>query len=158
MGIVSVSAVTMLYLVGRVFDDALGAGASESFGGLRGAAASKGGPLLHWLDAGYAAARRAAEARGVSVRFAVPVLLFLALFTKNLFSYFSEFELNGIGVAMVRDLRREAYGRLLHQSTRFHFRGSDGDLIRPMDSGAWQIPPAFRRYPARLRQGAPSRP
>jgi hypothetical protein len=74
MGIVSVSAVAMLYLVGRVFDDALGAGAAESFGGLRGAAASKSGPLLHWLDAGYAAARRAAEARGISVRFAVNLI------------------------------------------------------------------------------------
>jgi subfamily B ATP-binding cassette protein MsbA len=153
MGIVSVSAVAMLYLVGRVFDDALGAGAAESFGGLRGAAVSKGGLLLRWLDAGYSAARRAAEARGISVRFAVPVLLFIALFTKNLFSYFSEFELNGIGVAMVRDLRRDAYGRLLHQSTRFYSQGSTGDLMSRMLSDVEQIQHAFGHNLTDLVQG-----
>jgi subfamily B ATP-binding cassette protein MsbA len=153
MGIVSLSAVAMLYLVGRVFDDTLGPGATESFGGLRGAAASKSGPLLRWLDAGYAAARRAAEARGISVRFAVPVLLFIALFTKNLFSYFSEFELNGIGVAMVRDLRRDAYDRLLHQSTRFYSQGSTGDLMSRMLSDVEQIQHAFGHNLTDLVQG-----
>jgi len=153
MGIVSLSAVAMLYLVGRVFDDALGPGAAESFGGLRGAAASKSGPLLRWLDTGYAAARREAEARGISVRFAVPVLLFIALFTKNLFSYFSEFELNGIGVAMVRDLRRDAYDRLLHQSTRFYSQGSTGDLMSRMLSDVEQIQHAFGHNLTDLVQG-----
>ena len=153
MAIVSLSAVAMLYLVGRVFDDALGAGAAESFGGLRGAAASKSGPLLRWLDEGYAAARRAAEARGISVRFAVPVLLFVALFSKSLFSYFSEFELNGIGVAMVRDLRRDAYRRLLYQSTRFYSQGSTGDLMSRMLSDVEQIQHAFGHNLTDLVQG-----
>jgi subfamily B ATP-binding cassette protein MsbA len=154
MAIVSVSAVAMLYLVGRVFDDALGAGAAESFGGLRAAAASKSGPLLRWLDEGYAAARRAAEARGVSVRYAVPVLLFVALFSKSLFSYLSEFELNGIGVAMVRDLRRDAYRRLLHQSTRFYSQGSTGDLMSRMLSDVEQIQHAFGHNLTDLVQGS----
>ena len=154
MAIVSLSAVAMLYLVGRVFDDALGPGAAESFGGLRGAAASKSGPLLRWLDEGYAAARRAAEARGISVRFAVPVLLFVALFSKSLFSYFSEFELNGIGVAMVRDLRRDAYRRLLYQSTRFYSQGSTGDLMSRMLSDVEQIQHAFGHNLTDLVQGS----
>ncbi|HLN56938.1 MAG TPA: ABC transporter ATP-binding protein [Thermoanaerobaculia bacterium] len=153
MAIVSLSAVAMLYLVGRVFDDALGAGTAESFGALRGAAASKSGPLLRWLDEGYAAARRAAEARGISVRFAVPVLLFVALFSKSLFSYFSEFELNGIGVAMVRDLRRDAYRRLLYQSTRFYSQGSTGDLMSRMLSDVEQIQHAFGHNLTDLVQG-----
>ena len=153
MAIVSLSAVAMLYLVGRVFDDALGPGAARSFSGLRGAAASKSGPLLRWLDEGYAAARRAAEARGISVRYAVPVLLFVALFSKNLFSYLSEFELNGIGVAMVRDLRREAYRRLLHQSTRFYSQGSTGDLMSRMLSDVEQIQHAFGHNLTDLVQG-----
>jgi len=154
MAIVSLSAVAMLYLVGRVFDDALGPGAAESFGGLRGAAASKSGPLLRWLDEGYAAARRAAEAGGISVRFAVPVLLFIALFTKNLFSYFSEFELNGIGVAMVRDLRRDTYERLLYQSTRFYSQGSTGDWMSRMLSDVEQIQHAFGHNLTDLVQGS----
>ena len=152
MAVVSVSAVVMLYLVGRVFDDALGAGAAESLTGLRGAAA-KGGPLLRALDAGYAAARRAAEQAGVSVRFAVPVLLLAALLAKNLFSYFSEFELNGIGVAMVRDLRKDAYRGLLHQSTRFYNRGSTGDLMSRMLSDVEQIQHAFGHNLTDLVQG-----
>jgi len=154
MAIVSLSAVAMLYLVGRVFDDALGPGAAESFGGLRGAAASRGGPLLRWLDEGYAAARQAAEARGISVRYAVPVLLFIALFSKSLFSYFSEFELNGIGVAMVRDLRRDAYRRLLYQSTRFYSQGSTGDLMSRMLSDVEQIQHAFGHNLTDLVQGS----
>jgi len=153
MAIVSLSAVAMLYLVGRVFDDALGPGAAESFGGLRGAAASRSGPLLRWLDEGYAAARQAAEARGISVRYAVPVLLFIALFSKSLFSYFSEFELNGIGVAMVRDLRRDAYRRLLFQSTRFYSQGSTGDLMSRMLSDVEQIQFAFGHNLTDLVQG-----
>ncbi len=153
MAIVSLSAVAMLYLVGRVFDDALGPGAAESFGGLRGAAASRSGPLLRWLDEGYAAARQAAEARGISLRYAVPVLLFIALFSKSLFSYFSEFELNGIGVAMVRDLRRDAYRRLLSQSTRFYSQGSTGDLMSRMLSDVEQIQHAFGHNLTDLVQG-----
>ena len=153
MAIVSLSAVTMLYLVGRVFDDTLGQGAAESFSGLRGAAASRSGPLLRLLDQGYAAARQAAEAQGISVRYAVPALLFLALLLKSLFSYFSEFELNGIGVAMVRDLRRDAYRRLLHQSTRFYSLGSTGDLMSRMLSDVEQIQHAFGHNLTDLVQG-----
>ncbi len=153
MAIVSVSAVAMLYLVGRVFDDALGPGAAASLGGLRGAAASKSGPLLRWLDEGYAAARAAAQARGISVRYAVPVLLFIALFSKSLFSYLSEFELNGIGVSMVRDLRRDAYRSLLHQSTRFYSQGSTGDLMSRMLSDVEQVQFAFGHNLTDLVQG-----
>jgi ABC-type multidrug transport system fused ATPase/permease subunit len=120
---------------------------------LRGTAASKSGPLLQWLDAGYASARRFAEAVGVSVRFAIPVLLFAALLAKNLFTYISEFELNGIGVAMVRDLRRDAYARLLQQSTRFYSQGSTGDLMSRMLSDVEQIQHAFGHNLTDLVQG-----
>ena len=154
MAIVSISAIAMLYLVGRVFDDALGPGAAASISGLRGAAASKSGVVLRWLDEGYASARRLAEAWGVSVRFAIPVLLFAALLAKNLFTYISEFELNGIGVAMVRDLRRDAYARLLRQSTRFYSRGSTGDLMSRMLSDVEQIQHAFGHNLTDLVQGA----
>ncbi len=154
MAVVSLSAVAMLYLVGKVFDDALGPGASASFGNLPGPAASKSALLLRGLDAGYAAARRAAAARGVSLRFAVPFLLLAALFAKNLFSYFSEFELNGIGVAMVRDLRRDAYDRLLYQSTRFYSQESSGDLMSRMLSDVEQIQHAFGHNLTDLVQGS----
>jgi subfamily B ATP-binding cassette protein MsbA len=154
MAVVALSAVAMLFLVGKVFDDVLGRGAAVSFGGLSNPAASKSALLLRWLDAGYAAARQAAAARGVSPRLAVPFLLFAALFAKNLFSYFSEFELNGIGVAMVRDLRRDAYGRLLYQSTRFYSQESSGDLMSRMLSDVEQIQHAFGHNLTDLVQGS----
>ena len=152
MAIVSISAVVMLYLIGKVIDDALGAGASRSLPGFN-APASRAGPLLTWLDGAYAAARQAAEARGIPVRFAVPLLLLLALLSKNIFSYLSEFELNGIGVAMVRDLRRDAYRSLLRQSARFYSRGSTGDLMSRMLSDVEQIQHAFGHNLTDLVQG-----
>jgi subfamily B ATP-binding cassette protein MsbA len=153
MAIVAISAVAMLYLIGKVIDDAFGAGAAAALPGFRGATTSKAGPLLRWLDEGYSAARQAAQARGIPVRFAVPLLLLCALLAKNVFSYLSEFELNGIGVAIVRDLRRDAYRSLLNQSTRFYSQGSTGDLMSRMLSDVEQIQHAFGHNLTDLVQG-----
>src|SRR5262249_20370697 len=84
-------------------------------------------------------ARRA----GLDVRWAVPLLLFLALLTKNAFGYVSELELNTIGLAMVRDLRRDAYRKLLDQSSRYYAEVSTGDLISRMLSDVEMIQSAF---------------
>ena len=153
MGIVSLSTVVMLFLLGKVIDDALGAGTAQNLSGFSRAASTKAAPLLRWLDEGYLAARAWAASRGLSVRFAAPLLLLLALVTKNLFSYVSEFELNGIGVAMVRDLRRDAYGRLLSQSTRFYSEASTGDLLSRMLSDVEQIQTVFGHNLTDLLQG-----
>jgi len=153
MGIVSVSTVAMLFFFGKVIDDALGAGATQSLAGLPSAATARAAPLLRWLDEAYAAGRTFAENRGISVRFGAPLLLLLALVAKNLFSYLSEFELNGIGVAMVRDLRRDAYDRLLGQSTRFYTQASTGDLLSRMLSDVEQIQTTFGHNLTDLVQG-----
>ena len=75
--------------------------------------------------------------RGDSVRLAVPLLLLAALLSKNVFSYFSEFAFNGIGLAMVRDLRRDAYRTLLYQSTRFYSQSSTGRPDERACSPTW---------------------
>ncbi|MGH9316654.1 MAG: ABC transporter ATP-binding protein [Thermoanaerobaculia bacterium] len=153
MGIVSLSTVAMLFLIGKVVDDALGAGTAASLSGLRGGAGAKTAPLLRWLDTGYAAARQAAESHGVDVRAAVVLLLLLSLVSKNVLSYFSEFELNAIGVSMVRDLRRDTYGKLLRQSARFYSKASTGDLMSRMLSDVEQIQIAFGNNLTDLVQG-----
>jgi subfamily B ATP-binding cassette protein MsbA len=153
MVIVSASTVAMLFLVGKVIDDALGAGSAQQLSGLGHTGSSRAAPLLKALDAAYASARAAAESRGVSVRFAAPVLLFLALVLKNLFSFISEAELNGIGVAMVRDLRRDAYDRLLRQSARVYAETPTGDLLSRMLADVEQVQTAFGHNLTDLVQG-----
>ena len=152
MIVVAISTVAMLFLVAKVIDDALGAGTSARLMSNSPGTGARG-TLLRWLDAFYGSARAAAEARGVPVRFAVPLLLLLALVSKNVFSYLSEFELNGIGVAMVRDLRRQAYDKLLGQSTRFYSQASTGDLMSRMLSDVEQIQSAFGHQLTDLVQG-----
>jgi len=154
MAIVSLSTVAMIFLLAKVIDDALGAGTAQSVAGMPRAASPKAGPLLAWLNHAYVTARAAADAHGIPVRIAVPMLLLVALLAKNVFSYFSEFELNGIGVAMVRDLRRGAYDRLLAQSTRFYSEASSGDLMSRMLSDVEQVQTAFGHNLTDLVQGA----
>ncbi|HYK43480.1 MAG TPA: ABC transporter ATP-binding protein [Thermoanaerobaculia bacterium] len=154
MVVVSVSTVAMLFLLAKVIDDTLGPGASGRLMGQgTGPAAGARGTLLKMLEGIYGTARAAAEARGVPIRLAVPLLMLLSLISKNVFSYLSEFELNGIGVAMVRDLRRQAYEKLLRQSTSFYTRTPSGDLMSRMLSDVEQIQTAFGHQLADLVQG-----
>jgi subfamily B ATP-binding cassette protein MsbA len=144
MAVVAVSTVVLLFLLLKVVDEVLGAGASAGMAGLgRTGAAASAQPVLRELDRWYAAGRDAAKAAGLDVRWAVPGLLFLALLTKNVFSYVSELELNTIGLAMVRDLRRDAYRKLLDQSSRFYSEVSTGDLMSRMLSDVEMIQSAF---------------
>lgn len=152
MVVVSLSTVAMLFLLAKVIDDALGAGSAARLTGFSAGTGARA-ILLRSLDAFYTSARTAAEAHGVPVRYAVPLLLLLALVSKNVFSYLSEFELNGIGVAMVRDLRRDAYAKLLNQSTRFYTEASTGDLMSRMLSDVEQIQTAFGHQLTDLVQG-----
>ena len=144
MVVVAISTVAFLFLVLKVVDEVLGAGASAGMPGLRSTAATQtGGALVRALERWYEGGRHALSAVGLGVRWAVPLLLFLALLSKNVFSYLSEFELNTIGLAMVRDLRREAYRKLLDQSSRFYAHVSTGDLISRMLSDVEMIQSAF---------------
>jgi ATP-binding cassette, subfamily B, bacterial MsbA len=142
MAIVALSTVALLFLLQKVVDDTLGRGVAASLPGL-GAAGGRAAPVLATLDRWYAAALRAAVSAGIGIRWAVPLLLFLALLAKNFFSYVSEVELNTIGLAMVRDLRRDAYRKLLEQSSSFYSRVSTGDLISRMLSDVELIQSAF---------------
>jgi subfamily B ATP-binding cassette protein MsbA len=153
MAIVSLSTVLLLFLLTKIIDDVLGSGAASAFSGL-GRAPARAGPFVRWLDSIYTSARAAAQGAGIPVRFAVPILLLLALVSKNVFSYFSEFAFNGIGLSMVRDLRRDAYGRLLTQSASFYSRSTTGDLLARLLSDVELIQSAFGTRLADFVQGA----
>jgi subfamily B ATP-binding cassette protein MsbA len=92
-------------------------------------------------------------AAGLGPRFAVPILLLAALVVRNVFAYLSEFALNSIGLAMVRDLRRDAYRALLDQSSRFSAETSSGDLMSRILTDAEQIQVAFGSRLADFVQG-----
>ena len=153
MGVVAMATVSLLFLLQQVIDDVLGAGASQALPGLTPSGASETAPLLRWLETGYDAAVRAAGSAGIGARFAIPLLLLAALLVKNIFAYLSEFALNSIGLAMVRDLRRDAYASLLGQSTRFSSERSSGDLMTRLLADAEQIQTAFGSRMADFVQG-----
>jgi ATP-binding cassette, subfamily B, bacterial MsbA len=154
MAIVSLATVSLLFLLKKVIDDVLGAGAASALPGVRAAEASdRMAPLLRWLESAYAATRQAAAAAGFDPRYAVPLLLLAALLVKNVFAYLSEFALNSIGLAMVRDLRADAYRSLLDQSTRYSMERSSGDLLTRLLSDAEQIQSAFGSRMADFVQG-----
>ncbi len=154
MAVVSLSTVAMLFLLTKVIDDVLGSGAAAAIPGLGSGVPARAGTFVRWLDSGYAAVRSAAEGAGVPVRLAVPLLLLAALVSKNVFSYFSEFAFNGIGLSMVRDLRRDAYGKLLSQSASFYSRSTTGDLLARLLSDVELIQSAFGTRLADFVQGA----
>ncbi len=154
MAVVSVATVLLLFLLNKVIDDSLGAGAAGSLTGFKGAAAKRTAPVLQVLERGYARAIGTAAAAGIAERFAVPLMLLAALLVKNVLSYFSEFELNGIGLGMVRDLRHDAYERLIHQSSRFYTRSSTGDLMSRLLTDVEQVQFAFGSQLADFAQGA----
>ncbi|HEX4438771.1 MAG TPA: ABC transporter ATP-binding protein [Thermoanaerobaculia bacterium] len=154
MAAVSAATVAMLFLLKKVIDDVLGAGAASAIPGMRAAAESQRmAPVLRALESVYSVFASATSAVGLSTRFAVPLMLLAALLVKNVFAYLSEFALNSIGLAMVRDLREDAYGSILRQSTRFSTERSSGDLMSRLLSDAEQIQNAFGSRFADFVQG-----
>jgi subfamily B ATP-binding cassette protein MsbA len=153
MALVAAATVSLLFLLKKVIDDVLGAGAAGALAGLGPAASGRSAPLLALLERGYDAASAAASAVGLDTRWAVPLLLVASLLVKNVFAYFSEYALNAIGLGMVRDLRRDAYRAILDQSTRFSSETASGELMSRLLSDAEQIQSAFGSRLADFVQG-----
>jgi subfamily B ATP-binding cassette protein MsbA len=154
MGLVSAATVALLFLLKKIIDEVLGAGASSALAGLGPGASSRMAPLLAALEAGYATVRDGALAAGLGTRWAVPLLLVASLLVKNVFAYLSEYALNSIGLAMVRDLRGDAYRAILEQSTRYSSESSSGELMSRLLSDAEQIQSAFGSRLADFVQGS----
>ncbi len=154
MVLVSAATVALLFLLKKVIDEVLGAGAAGAIVGMGAGASSRMGPLLAALESAYAAGLDRGRAAGLDTRYAVPLLLVAALLVKNVFAFLSEFALNSIGLAMVRDLRQDAYRALLDQSTRYSSESSSGELMSRLLSDAEQIQSAFGSRLADFVQGS----
>jgi subfamily B ATP-binding cassette protein MsbA len=105
------------------------------------------------LDVLYASFKEILVSHGVPLWAAVPALLLAALIAKNVFSYLSEYEFNGVGLAMVRDLRADAYEHLVRQSARFYSATTTGDLMSRLLGDVELIQGAFGTRIADLFQG-----
>lgn len=155
MALVAVSTGALVFFFRSLFDDVLspagGTRPSDSLSGL-GARASHGAAMRK-LDVLYAVLKVALVARGIPLWAAVPALLLLALVAKNVFSYVSEYEFNGVGLSMVRDLRADAYDHLLRQSARFYSGATTGDLMSRLLGDVELIQGAFGTRIADLFQG-----
>ena len=154
MVLVSAATVALLFLLKKVIDEVLGAGAAGAIVGMGAGPSSRMGPLLAALESAYATGLDRGRAAGLDTRYAVPLLLVAALLVKNVFAYLSEFSLNSIGLAMVRDLRQDAYRALLDQSTRYSSESSSGELMSRLLSDAEQIQSAFGSRLADFVQGS----
>jgi subfamily B ATP-binding cassette protein MsbA len=121
---------------------------------MSGLSRSSHGAAMRALDAAYAVFKAGLVARGIPLWAAVPVLLLAALVAKNVFSYLSEYEFNGIGLSMVRDLRADAFDHLVRQSAGFYSRATTGDLMSRLLGDVELIQGAFGTRIADLFQGA----
>jgi subfamily B ATP-binding cassette protein MsbA len=156
MALVALSTGALVFLLKSLFDDVLtpagGArGSADVFSRFAGGARSHG--AMRWLDAAYSELMRSLSTRGLDLRIAVPLLLLFALVAKNVFSYLSEFAFNGVGLAMVRDLRADAYDRLVRQSAAFYSTATTGDLMSRLLGDVELIQGAFGTRIADLFQG-----
>ncbi|MGH9443094.1 MAG: ABC transporter ATP-binding protein [Thermoanaerobaculia bacterium] len=157
MALVALSTGALVFLFKSLFDDVLtppGAArgpAAELMG--RVPAGSRSHGAMRWLDLAYGHLKLVAVGRGLDLRIAVPLFLLLALVAKNAFSYLSEFAFNNVGLSMVRDLRADAYHRLLSQSSRFYSESTTGDLMSRLLGDVELIQGAFGTRIADLFQG-----
>jgi len=155
MVFVSLSTGALVFFFRSLFDDVLtpagGSRASESLPALAGRTAH--GAVMRRLDALYAGGKAAMVAQGIPLWAAIPALLLAALVAKNVFSYLSEYEFNGVGLSMVRDLRADAYDHLVRQSSRFYSAATTGDLMSRLLGDVELIQGAFGTRIADLFQG-----
>jgi subfamily B ATP-binding cassette protein MsbA len=160
MALVALSTGALVYFFRSLFDDVLAPGgprieatAKTPASNLGPGAARAQAGLLKRVDRLYDRLKAFLVRRGADLRVAIPLLLLASLVLKNLFSYLSEYAFNGVGLAMVRDLRGAAYARLLDQSSRFYSQATTGDLMSRLIGDVELIQGAFGTRIADLFQG-----
>ncbi|HET9793133.1 MAG TPA: ABC transporter ATP-binding protein [Thermoanaerobaculia bacterium] len=154
MVVVAMSTGALVFFFRSLFDDVLTpAGGTRPTEAVSPLARSSHGAVMRALDAAYGAFKAGLVARGIPLWAAVPALLLLALVLKNVFSYLSEYEFNGVGLSMVRDLRADAYDHLVRQSAGFYSRATTGDLMSRLLGDVELIQGAFGTRIADLFQG-----
>lgn len=131
------------YLFGPLFDQVLSPGqgaavkrelaADPAVAGigkaLAASEAARKTSVIRWLDDGLLRFQSAVGVTEKNKGVALPFLLLLVFFLKNVCAFAAEYRFNAVGLAFVRDVRRLVYERLLGQSGAFHAKHPSGDLI-----------------------------
>ncbi|MEO8216024.1 MAG: ABC transporter transmembrane domain-containing protein [Acidobacteriota bacterium] len=69
----------------------------------------------------------------------IPYLLLIIFAVRAFSSFFAEYAFQKVGLSTVRDLRNELYEAIIHQSHRFFYERSTGELVSRIVSDADQI-------------------
>ncbi|HEV8267955.1 MAG TPA: ABC transporter ATP-binding protein [Thermoanaerobaculia bacterium] len=131
------------YLFGPLFDQVLTPGtregiqkelstgdvAAKGVANVLGSSTVRKTPVIRALDDGFLKLQDAVGVTPKNRAVVLPLFLFAAFLLKNLCAFVAEYRFNAVGLAFVRDLRRQLYERLLAQSEAFHARHPSGDLI-----------------------------
>jgi ATP-binding cassette, subfamily B, bacterial MsbA len=85
--------------------------------------------LQAWFDRGYEGLKSRLGVTPAEVVYFVP-LLFVAIFLlRSIADFLSGYAFQRIGLGVTTDIRNELYGRILHQSSRFHADHPSGELV-----------------------------
>ena len=100
--------------------------------------AQKTSKLPHWLSAfdlqaqfnrAYNGLKRRLGINSTNVVYFVPLLFVLVFLGRSLADFLSGYSFQRIGLGVTTDIRNELYGRILHQSSRFHAAHPSGELV-----------------------------
>jgi len=102
------------------------------------AAGKKDPRIPHWLrkfdlqaqfNRGYASLKRSFHIDSTSVVWFVPLLFVLVFLLRSISGFLSGYSFQRIGLGVTTDMRNELYGRILHQTSRFHAAHPSGELV-----------------------------
>jgi tetratricopeptide (TPR) repeat protein len=70
----------------------------------------------------------------------VPLLFVTVFLLRSIADFLSGYAFQRIGLGVTTDIRNELYGRILHQSSRFHADHPSGELVsRVINDAAWMM-------------------
>ncbi len=102
------------------------------------AGTAKDGKVRHWLSAfdlqaqfnrAYNGLKRRLGVNATNVVYFVPLLFVFVFLARSLADFLSGYSFQRIGLGVTTDIRNELYGRILHQSSRFHAVHPSGELV-----------------------------
>jgi len=142
---VAISFAALVFMIGPIFDQVLGPGASQvlslSGGGQKASPkpAAAANPVVdrlnRWVDDGKASLRRLVPGDTA----ALLALAFLIILVKNVLTYFGHYAFFRAGLATVKDLRDNLFDTLLGQSARFYQRQPSAVLMSRVTNDVEQI-------------------
>jgi len=81
------------------------------------------------FNRGYEALKRSFGINATKVVWFVPLLFVLVFLVRSMSDFLSGYAFQRIGLGVTTDIRNELYGRILHQTSRFHALHPSGELV-----------------------------